>query len=280
MPLLNTGIKQASCLTKYERVRKLLEDCEIYSADYSWPWLSGLPGSVDKKGANKFLLGARMDYGIPADRAWENAEILAETVLGDPDNLWSAMVNTDLDELQAAFRGEHTGKECRRCKTETRQSASSGAAKRHKALHMWPNKTAEAVWKMARIIKDSYGGDARRIWDGLPPDEVLQRLEAATFGPNLSHMVAGALIDTRQIEGRGSLKADLNVTRVLGRVFTGSKTTPDEAHRIADAMEPGNSWILDRRLFGLGQYVCESRKPRCGECCLKGECVYAGGPKA
>ena len=270
-------------MTKYARVRKLLEGCESHFADYSWPWLSDLPGSVDKKGANKFLLGARIDYGISADRAWKNAEILAETVLGDPDNLWSAIADKDPDELKATFRGEHTRKECRRCEAghaETRQSASSGAAKRHKALHMWPNKTAEVVWQMARIIKDSYGGDARRIWDGLPPDEALQRLDAATFGPNLSHMVVGALIDTRQIEGRGSLKADLNVTRVLGRVFTGSKTTPDEAHRIADAMEPGNSWILDRRLFGLGQYVCESKKPRCEECCLKGECVYAGGPKA
>ena len=52
---------------------------------------------------------------------------------------------------------------------------------------------------MARIIKDSYGGDARRIWDSLPPDEVLQRLETATFGSNLSHMVVGALIDVGQI---------------------------------------------------------------------------------
>ena len=81
-PSLNTNVKQASCLTKYGRVRKLLlENCESYSTDYSWQWLSGLPGSVDKKEANKFLLGARIDYGIPADRAWKNAEILAETVL-------------------------------------------------------------------------------------------------------------------------------------------------------------------------------------------------------
>ena len=270
-------------MTKYARVRKLLEGCESHFADYSWPWLFDLPGSVDKKGANKFLLGARIDYGISADRAWKNAEILAETVLGDPDDLWSAIDGMGLDALKAAFRGEHFGKACRRCAKGhdiVRRPTPSGVSDRHKALHMWPNKTAEAVWQMARIIKDSYGGDARRIWDGLPPDEALQRLDAATFGPNLSHMVVGALIDAKQIEGRGSLKADLNVTRVLGRVFTGSKTTPDEAHRIADAMEPGNSWILDRRLFGLGQYVCESKKPRCEECCLKGECIYAGGPKA
>ena len=216
-------------------------------------------------------------------RAWENAEILAESVLRDPDSLWSTISDMELNELKAIFRGEHVGKECWQCTkeaTDTRQSALQGNLKRHKALHMWPNQAAEYVWKMAHVVRDRYGGDARRIWDGRPTREILERLKGMTFGPNMSHMVVGALIDTGQIEGRGSLKADLNVTRVLGRVFTGSKTTPDEAHRIADTMEPGNSWILGRRLFGLGQYVCESKKPRCGECCPKGECVYADGPKA
>ena len=105
--------------------------------------------------------------------------------------------------------------------------------------HMWPNRAAGYVWKMAHIIRDRYGGDARKIWEGQPTSQILQRLTDATFGPELSHMVDGALRDTGQVEGKGRLKADLNVTRVLGRVFTGSKAAPDEAHDIADIMEPG-----------------------------------------
>ena len=267
-------------MTKHERVRKLLlEDCKSYSSDYSWLWLSA-PGSIDSKEANKFLLGARIDYGIKADWAWESAEVLAEVVLGDPDHLWSAIVDTDLDELKAIFGGEHVGERCRRCAeghADKWRSKSSGMPTRHKMLHMWPNKAAEDVWEMARIIRDRYGGDARKIWDGLPVQEVLSRLEEATFGSNLSHMVVGALLDTKQIEGRGNLKADVNVMRVLGRVFTGNVIAPDEAHAIADMMEPGNTWIFDRRIFGLGQNICKKTNPSCEECCLNGECVYFGG---
>ena len=270
-------------MTKYARVRKLLEGCESHFADYSWPWLSDLPGSVDKKGANKFLLGARIDYGISADRAWKNAEILAETVLGDPDDLWPAINGMGLDALEAAFRGEHLGKACRRCAEGhdiVRRPTPSGAPDRHKALHMWPNKTAGHVWKMAHVIMDRYGGDSRKLWEGRETGEILSRLADATFGPELSRMVAGALSDTGQVKGKGRLKADLNVTRVIGRVFAGSKATPGETHAITDIMEPGNSWKFDGRLFILGQYTCTSKYPNCSECCLKGECVYAGGPKA
>ena len=132
---------------------------------------------------------------------------------------------------------------------------------------------------MAHVILNRYGGDPRKIWEGQETSEILQRLTDATFGPELSRMVAGALRDTGQVKGKGRRKADLNVTRVIGRVFTGSKATPDETHAITDIMEPGNSWIFDRRLFILGQYICTARDPRCSECCLKEECFYAGGPK-
>ena len=266
---------------KRERVRKLLlEDCESYSTDYGWHWLSDHPRTVSMRRANKFLLGARIDYGIKADWAWESAEILSEIVLGDPDDLWSAIASMGLDELEVVFKGKHVDEGCLRCAAGHQirvNSASSGAVKRHKMFHMWPDRAANDVWRTMQIISNRYGGDARRIWDGQPISEILQRLEDATFGPNLSHMVVGALMDTKQIEGRGNLKADINVTRVLGRVFTGSKTTPDEAHRIADTMEPGNTWIFDRRLFGLGQNICISTNPRCEECCLNHECTYNSG---
>ena len=283
IPFLNTHKGQSFHLTKHERVSKLLlEGCESHE-DREWPWLADNTGRIDKRNANKFLLGARIDYAIPADRAWDNAEVLVKIVLGDPDDLWSAIDGMGLDALEAAFRGEHLGKACRRCAEGhdiVRRPTPSGAPDRHKALHMWPNKTAGHVWKMAHIIMDRYGGDPRKLWEGRETGEILSRLTDATFGPELSRMVAGALSDTGQVKGKGRLKADLNVTRVIGRVFTGSKTTPGETHAITDIMEPGNSWKFDGRLFILGQYTCTSKYPNCSECCLKEECVYAGGPKA
>ena len=89
--------------------------------------------------ANKFLLGARIDYGIKADWAWESAEILSEIVLGDPDDLWSAIASMGLDELEVVFKGKHVDEGCLRCAAGHQirvNSASSGAVKRHKMFHM------------------------------------------------------------------------------------------------------------------------------------------------
>ena len=204
-PFLNTHKRQSVHLTKHERVSKLLlEGCESHE-DRECPWLADNTGRVDKQNANKFLLGARIDYVIPADVAWDNAEVLADIVLGDPDDLWSAIDGMGLDALKAAFRGEHLGKACRRCAEGhdiVRRPTPSGAPDRHKTLHMWPNKTAGHVWKMAHVIMDRYGGDPRKLWEGRETGEILSRLTDATFGPELSRMVAGALSDTGQAEGK------------------------------------------------------------------------------
>lgn len=227
--------------------------------------------------ANKFLLGARIDYQIGADWAWESAEVLSEVVLGDPDDLWTAMAGMGIDGLKAAFNGGHVEEGCPRCAAGHRLRAvpkAPYAVMRHKMFHRWPDKAAENVWRMMQAVRSRYGGDARRIWDGQPVSAILRRLEDMAFGVEKSYMVVGALLDTGQIKGRGSLKADTNIARVLGRVFTGKGVEPDRVHAIAEPMEPGNTWIFDRRLFGLGQKVCTPKNPDCAACCLNRECVY------
>ena len=60
-----------------------------------WPWLTEISAtgrsSRDKILANKFMLGAILDYQICAEKAWENARRLAEDILGDPKQLWIAI---------------------------------------------------------------------------------------------------------------------------------------------------------------------------------------------
>lgn len=255
---------------KHQRVRELLlEKCE--EPDVNWRWLADDPGLIDRKGANKFLLGARIDYGIKAGWAWESAGILADTVLGDPDDIWSSISSMTPSMLWAVFRGEHTGEDCRRCAAGHKLRPKEN---RHKALHMWPKQAAENVQKMSNILSGRYGGDGRQIWQNRTTDEIRCRLRDATFGPQLSNMVVLALIATGHVDGRASLKADLNVNRVLGRVFTGETATPVEAQKMADVMEPGNSHIFDSRLYILGQDICTARRPNCTNCCLKDECEY------
>ena len=49
-------------MEKHERIHKLLlEGCKNHE-DLEWPWLGDNTGRVDKRDANKFLLGARIDY--------------------------------------------------------------------------------------------------------------------------------------------------------------------------------------------------------------------------
>ena len=55
-----------------------------------WPWIDG-ESELDRKSANKFLLGCLLDFQIKAERAWENARRLSEDYLGDPDDIWSSI---------------------------------------------------------------------------------------------------------------------------------------------------------------------------------------------
>ena len=257
-------------MTKEKRVKKLLLANRGIPEERHWPWLAD-PGAVDMRRANKFLLGASIDYQISADTAWENASILAEVVLGDPDKLWTTIDNIGLEGLQRVFGGEHTAN-CSRCAAGHQLIRSDPP--RHKMLHRFKNNAAKKVLKMARKILAEYDGDGRKIWNGRSVDDVRNRIVDVGFGPELTNMVIGALHDTRQISGGGSLKADSNVCRVLGRVFDGQDATPKRAHDIAKSMEKDNTWALDDPLYDLGKDVCRAEYPDCGWCFLRSECKY------
>ena len=215
-----------------------------------WPWLSTLNGRrSDKKSANKFMLGAILDYQVRADQAWDNAKRLAEKEFGDPIDLWDRIIAIPRLTWKDRF-------------------------KRYR-LHRFPA-GHERVWRIGRDIVQHYGGDARRIWYDEPASVVLDRLIWMGVGPQISRMIVGALNDTGQIEDLGDLKADLHVRRVLGRVFTGSKVSAQEAHRLARMIVGGPTWILDSRLYFLGKDYC-STKPNCEHCDLKSVCARGIG---
>ena len=258
-------------MAREERIKKLLLANRDIAKGFRWHWLDEL-GPVDMRRANKFLLGASIDYQISAEAAWDNASILAEVILSDPDNLWAAIDDMGLEGLQRAFGGEHTANGCKRC-AEGHQLMRSDPP-RHKMLHRFKNNAAKRVRKMARKILAEYGGDGRKIWSGQSEDNVRDRIADVGFGPELTNMVIGALHDTKQISSGRRLKADSNVRRVLGRVFDGWDVTSERAHDITKSMEKDNAWILDRPLYALGKDVCRAADPDCGRCFLREECEY------
>ena len=238
---------------QHQSVGELLLDRQP-KGDY-WPWLSKFNGEwADKKSANKFMLGSTLNYQMRAEQAWGNAERFAEGQLGDPDDLWEAIIKIsdwDSDDARQRYR-----------------------------LHRFPRRGHKRVRRIGKEIVERYDGDARNIWDDQAPCEVLNRLNGMQVGPETSWMIVGALLDTKQISGAGELKADIHVRRVLGRVFTGEDISADQAHRIANEMHPDNSWMLDAPLFRLGQTHCRPRKPKCADCYLRGDCNYAANARS
>lgn len=233
---------------KYGRVRKLIRDERRRQPPMRVPFLSRLNGRrVDKRSANKFLLGCILDYQMKVGLVWENARRFAEDDLGDPRDLWDEIV------------------EIRRWNTPT--------VRRRYNLHRFPAAHAR-VQRIGREIVDRYRGDARNIWRNQSSCATQKRLERMGVGPQLSRMTAGALHDTKQIVGAGELKADIHVRRVLGRVFAGDMVSADTALDIAKEMMPRGSWKLDAQLFRLGKSTCTKTNPDCRGCFLRAECRF------
>ncbi|MDQ7840808.1 MAG: hypothetical protein RDU83_07245 [bacterium] len=214
-----------------------------------WDWL--VPGQpLSRKDANKFLLACILDYQVRAETAWANARRLAEQILADPDDLWGTITSGSLEEWNSR-----------------RQEYS---------LHRFP-KGHERVFTIGKRIVGQYGSDVRTIWDNQSIDATLYRLNDLGVGEQISRMVVGALNDVGILRGKGDVKADVHVRRVLGRLLTGTEITADRAQEAVDAtrrMHPENPWSLDRPLYRLGKSVCVASQPRCPDCLMKELCAY------
>lgn len=234
---------------KFVRVRELLL---AHSArpDNFWPWLQELNGRpADMKSANKFLVASTIDYQQDSEKAWANVRRWAEETMGDPPDLLSRISSYTADEWQAK-RTEY-------------------GLHRYGAGH-------RRVRDISVRVVIQFAGDARRIWAGQAPMVVLGRLEGLGIGPQISRMLVGALIDTGQISGAtADVKADIHVRRVIGRVFRGHEVDEDTATRLTRLVSPENPWELDLPLYQLGQGHCRPTAPRCAECYLRPECLFA-----
>lgn len=109
-----------------------------------WPDLQSL--HLSKKEANKFFLGAILNYQIKAEKAWENAKRLSEKILGDPESLWEEITKVSLDEWNAR--------------------------KKEYSLHRYPV-GHQRVYTIGQQIVRLHQGDARNIWKGHSPNEIL-----------------------------------------------------------------------------------------------------------
>jgi endonuclease III len=214
-----------------------------------WGEISHLEGQqCSKKVANRFLLCCLLDYQMDSNLAWRNGYRLVNEVLGDPDDVWAAITSVTEAEW-ASQRDEYH-------------------LHRFAAGH-------NRLWRIARSIRANYDGDARCIWMGKDPSDVIKRLWSVGAGEQISRMIVGALRDCGQLSGASDVKADVYVCRVLGRAVCGDQTTPEIALQLARGLCPSDPWQLDWPVWNVGKTHCHANNPDCSLCYLAPHCAYA-----
>jgi endonuclease III len=244
-------------LVRAGRIRKALEasrkSLEDRDEDH-WPFFGKKP--LSKRAANKFLLGCLIDFQWPYQVAWERARRFSDLELGNPPDLWSRILRIP----------------------RLRWNARRGSRSLHRFGHRH-----RKVREVARTLQTHYGGDARNLWKGRTPIEVLNVLEEEIgSGPQVARMTVGALLDEQQIKGASQLKADIHVRRTLGRSFLGQPTDEVNASRLSRLLDHTNPWRFDYLLWKIGHEYCKSTSPLCGGCPLVAVCLYSsrrGGPR-
>jgi hypothetical protein len=210
----------------------------------------GAGAAVSKKDANKFFLGAILDYQIPAATAWGNSRRLTEDIFNNPDDIWARVTSCSKNEWMG-----------RRTKYR---------------LHRFPI-AHERVWRIGNDIVRDYQGDVRNIWNNQSAEVVLKRLNNMRVGKQISQMILGALFDVGILRCGGDVKADIHVRRVLGRVTRGREFELSEIPQLVELtreMHPEEPWLLDQQLYLLGKQVCFPNNPVCSRCYLSNECHW------
>jgi len=126
----------------------------------------------------------------------------------------------------------------------------------------YPNNKAKHLRGMARVLTDEFKGD-------VPADvESLQKLPGV--GRKSANVIAAV------IHNLPVMPVDTHVFRVSARIglTEGAKTPLQAENQLyevfpAEMIPHAHHWLILH-----GRYVCQARKPKCGDCGLKGVCKY------
>ena len=216
-----------------------------------WEWISDAahrPLTITE--ANNFLLGCILDFRASAHDTWENCVFFIEEILDSPKNVFAVISEYTEAEWEAEFD-------------------AYGLHPEH-FVHM-------RVHHIARRLMRLYRGDGRLLWNLEPtnPREVFKRLIMLGFSNTGATMVVGALKDEGYLSGSFDLIADMPVTRVVSRIFTGTDTllSVDEIIHAGRYLHRADPWVLDRPFSSLSRMVCR-KKAECETCPLGNVCLY------
>lgn len=126
----------------------------------------------------------------------------------------------------------------------------------------YPNNKSKHLAAMARMLVSEF--------DGVVPESVddLQRLPGV--GRKTANVIAAVVFE------QPAMPVDTHVFRVSNRIgLTRNSKTPLETEReLTKHIPPEKIPTAHHWLILHGRYVCQARKPKCGECCISDLCAY------
>lgn len=107
-----------------------------------------------------------------------------------------------------------------------------------------------------------------REHDGVMPSVPAELRELPGIGPYTAGAVASFAFEKR------AALVDTNVARVIRRVFS-PRASDRRVWALAETLLPRSgkaAWSHNQAMIELGALVCIARRPKCGECPVRGEC--------
>ena len=126
----------------------------------------------------------------------------------------------------------------------------------------YPNNKTKNLIAMAIAVRDRFDGT-------LPADvDALQTIPGV--GRKTANVLASVLFDAPVIA------VDTHVFRVAGRIglTTGAKNPLQTEEQLTRHIPASMRAVAHHWLILHGRYICQARKPKCGECGLKALCRY------
>ena len=213
--------------------------------------------------ANSFLVGVLLDRQIDAERAWEAADWIVESIGNGEQDFWAATRKANKPNLEGFMRYGWGGK----------------------AFHRHWRTMSKNLQGCADIIIEKYEGDPRQIWNYqrcVP--EVRDRFEEFPgIGKALSRMAVLILVrNNGLIDGKKSLpKLDVKPDDLRKRVFeraglVSSNPSFNDFLEAARQLKPDFPAALDAPTWDIGREFCTPHNPQCGDCPLDKVCPKIG----
>ena len=203
-----------------------------------------------------FVLACVMDRQIKAERAWMIPYQVSEKIGRFSMEALSALSRADVKRLM----------------TEP------------EPLHRFADTMADNFHSAVQRLKNTYAGDAARIWAGQPSSaEVVYRfLEFDGIGPKIGSMAANILAREFKISFADyfsiDISADVHVRRVFARLgLCATDATVEQVIYKAKALHPEFPGMMDLPSWEIGRNWCKSRGPECADCYMKDLCPSANG---